>query len=121
MPPGGPPPDDEADPTAEWGEKRDTAVEHPVELDPTVLVELDADELTPTRAADKLPGYRLGWRDAEREFFAKWDYLLAGQEHRGAAKVLHAVREHLLADGARPSWADAIVKKLAERAGVKLG
>jgi len=117
---GGSPPVDDG-PTAEWDEKHDTAVEHPEELDPTVLVELDADEVTPVRAPEHLPGYELGRRAAELAFFHQWEALHAAIEHRGVAKMLHIVRDHMLEDGAPPAIAEAIIQHLAKLAGVKLG
>jgi len=101
---------------SEWDNPGDTAVD----IDPGDLIELEADAATPVKPVEQLPGYELGRRAAEAELFAKWDHLRAEERRKEAVRVLQVVRDHLLADGADPAWADKIVKALARRARVKL-
>lgn len=104
------------DPARDWAPPDDTAVD----LDASDLPELEGDAATPPRGLETLPGYDLGVRAGRMAFFEQWGDLIAEIDRRGAARVLHAVRDHLLADGATPDVADAIVQSLAKRAGVKL-
>lgn len=116
MGPGGPPPDDE-DPAAEF-DGGDTEIT----LTPEELRELESDTApTPSRPEYTLPGFELGRRAAMLDFFAQWDHVLAEERKRGRAEVLQAVRDHLDEDGAPADIAEAIIKALAARAGVKLG
>ena len=98
----GAPPDD--DPATDWQARENDDTE--VVLLASELLDFAAEE----ERTPALPGFETG--------------VLAGielGEHRGAARVLHAVRDQVLADGALPGVADAIVQALADAAGVKLG
>jgi hypothetical protein len=110
---------DDDDPAADWAPRPndDTSVD----LNENDLRELDETSPTPPRGVETLAGYEAGCWAARAALFAELDDLMAEQRHRGRAEVLHAVRDHMLDDGAPPAIADAIIAALAARAGVKLG
>lgn len=109
----GAPPDDD-DPERDWQDNGDTVVQ----LDQDDLSELE--ETTPARGPEALPGYELGRRAEQLAIFQRWQHVLDAEWHRGAAAVLHAVRDHMIDDGAEQGIADEIIKRLAKRVGVKL-
>lgn len=109
-------PVDDDDAAAEWSDD-DTDVA----LDPSDLLELEADARTPTRTPESLPGYELGRRDERMAFFAAWDALLAEERRRGAAAVLQALRDELERQTHDPGFVEEFVRRLAQRAGVALG
>jgi hypothetical protein len=113
------PTDDDDPPEADW--TPDETGDTEVMIDPRDLKELESEVVTPPQGVETLAGYELGRRDERLAWLADLPEIRALERHVGAANVLHAVRDHLLADGAPPDVADAIIRQLAERAGVKLG
>lgn len=114
-PPGHPPDDD--DPYLEWSGPN--GVDTEVQLTPADLEAFEAEEVTPTRGPESLPGYELGRRDERRAFFNAWEFLLAQQRTRGAAEVLAVLRARLIKAGDTPEEAAHSASVIARLAGFR--
>ena len=114
---------DEGPPADEWDPRRNLDDTSP-DLDPSDILELDGDAVTPPRGLETLPGYDLGVRAGRMAFFARWGDMIAEVDRlghrRGAADVLHELRDALTKQGNSQAFVDEFVRRIAKNAGVKL-
>jgi hypothetical protein len=114
---------DDDEPADEWAPRRNLDDTSP-ELHRSDILELDGDATTPPRGLETLPGYDLGVRAGRMAFFARWGDMIAEVDRlghrRGAADVLHELRDALTKQGFNPEFVDEFVRRIAKNAGVKL-